>query len=86
MRKNNIMNIEDLRDEVAKVFIELRAKTIEVHEAATLAKLADTMIASAKVQHDYNRFNNSSSKIEFLEINNYKTIEDKSVKLLGSKK
>lgn len=62
-----IENITSLRNEVGDVFIELRQKKIEVHEAATLAKLADTMISSAKVEVDYNKFNNNPTRIKFLE-------------------
>lgn len=59
--------ISSLRKEVGKVFMELRSKTIDVHDAATLAKLADTMISSSKVELDYYKFSNQPTRIPFLE-------------------
>jgi hypothetical protein len=70
MKERKLNNISDLRVEVSNVFMELRARTIDVHEAATLAKLADTMITSSKVELDYHKFSNTPSKIEFLETKN----------------
>ncbi len=67
MSKEKINNISMLRNEVANVFMDLRNKIIDVHDAATLAKLADTMITSSKVELDYNRFSNTPKTIDFLE-------------------
>lgn len=64
---SNDLTISDLRKEVGNIFMGLKNKTIDVHDAATLAKLADTMISSAKVELDYNKFSNSPNKINFLE-------------------
>lgn len=63
----NPNTISKLRVEVGNVFMELRSKKIDVHEAATLAKLADTMISSSKVELDYHKFSNVPVSIPFLE-------------------
>lgn len=75
MKKNNSFTISSLREEVSTVFMQLKTRTIDVHDAATLAKLADTMISSAKVELDYNKFTNSSNKIDFLENNTFKVLD-----------
>lgn len=67
MSNPKLNNITELRNEVARVFMDLRNKVIDVHDAATLAKLADTMITSTKVELDYNRFSNNPAKIGFLD-------------------
>ncbi len=64
---DSLTSISKLRQEVGNVFMELREKKIDVHDAATLAKLADTMISSSKVELDYNKFSNTPTKISFLE-------------------
>ena len=43
-------NAEELRDELAQTFAQLKAGAIKPSEAAELANLAGQMIASAKVQ------------------------------------
>ncbi len=63
----NPNTISKLRQEVGNVFMELRSKQIDVHDAATLAKLADTMISSSKVELDYHKFSNIPVRIPFLE-------------------
>ena len=60
---------------MGNIFLDLRQGKIEVHEAATLAKLADTMITSSKIELEYNKFSGNSSKIEFMETKVIKTIE-----------
>lgn len=60
-------SISKLRKHVGNVFMELRSKQIDVHDAATLAKLADTMISSSKVELDYHKFSNTPKRISFLE-------------------
>lgn len=80
MSGQKLNNIKHLRTEIGNVFMDLREKRIDVHDAATLAKLADSMISSAKVELDYNKFSNTPSKISFLEQN-----EDKPNNIIESK-
>lgn len=60
-------NAEELRDELAQTFAQLKAGTIKPSEAAELANIAGKMIASAKVQVEYFALRKESPRIEFLE-------------------
>jgi hypothetical protein len=57
----------ELRDELAKVFEELRNGTIKPKEAGELANVAGKMINSAKVQLEYHALRKTTPKIPFLE-------------------
>lgn len=61
-------NAEELRDELAQTFVQLKAGEIKASEAAELANLAGKMIASAKVQVEYFALRNESPRIKFLEV------------------
>lgn len=58
--------VEELRNELASVFQELRAGTIKHKDAAELANLAGKMINSAKVQLEYSALRKEAPHIEFL--------------------
>lgn len=60
-------NAEELRDELAQTFAQLKAGAIKPSEAAELANLAGKMIASAKVQVEYFALRKESPRIKFLE-------------------
>ena len=60
-------NAEELRDELAQTFAQLKAGEIKASEAAELANLAGKMIASAKVQVEYFALRKEAPKIDFLE-------------------
>lgn len=60
-------NADELRNELAQTFAELKAGAIKPSEAAELANLAGKMIASAKVQVEYFVLRKESPRIEFLE-------------------
>ena len=60
-------NAEELRDELAQTFAQLKAGAIKPSEAAELANLAGKMIASAKVQVEYFALRKEAPKIDFLE-------------------
>lgn len=62
-------NADELRDELAQTFAQLKAGTIKPGEAAELANLAGKMIASAKVQVEYFALRKESPRIAFLESN-----------------
>lgn len=62
-------NAEELRDELAQTFAQLKAGEIKPSEAAELANLAGKMIASAKVQVEYFALRKESPRIAFLESN-----------------
>jgi hypothetical protein len=59
-------NVEELRNELAAVFKELKAGTIKHHEAAELANVAGKMISSAKVQLEYCAARKEQPEIGFL--------------------
>lgn len=60
-------NAEELRDELAQTFAQLKAGAIKPSEAAELANLAGKMITSAKVQVEYFALRKESPRIKFLE-------------------
>ena len=62
-------NAEELRDELAQTFAQLKAGEIKPSEAAELANLAGKMITSAKVQVEYFALRKESPRIAFLESN-----------------
>jgi len=59
-------NVEELRNELSAVFVELKAGTIKPKEAAELANLAGKMINSAKVQVEYFALRKEAPFINFL--------------------
>ncbi len=61
-------NAEELRDELAQTFAQLKVGAIKPSEAAELANLAGKMIASAKVQVEYFALRKESPRIKFLEV------------------
>lgn len=58
---------QSLREELAKVFAELRAGSIKQTEASELANIAGKMINSAKVQVEYYALRKESPRIAFLD-------------------
>lgn len=60
-------NAEELRDELAQTFAQLKAGEIKPSEAAELANLAGKMISSAKVQVEYYALRKEAPTIAFLQ-------------------
>ena len=65
-------NAEELRDELAQTFAQLKSGEIKPSEAAELANLAGKMIGSAKVQVEYYALRKEQPRIEWLESSNAK--------------
>ena len=63
-------NAEELRDELAQTFAQLKAGAIKPSEAAELANIAGKMIGSAKVQVEYYALRKEQTRIEWLESSN----------------
>jgi len=63
-----VKNAEELRDELAQTFSQLKSGAIKPSEAAELANIAGKMIASAKVQVEYFALRKESPRIKFLEV------------------
>lgn len=59
-------NCNELRDQLAQVFQELRAGAITVDQASELANVAGKMINSAKVQVAYYELLRTTPHIDFL--------------------
>lgn len=59
-------NCNELRDQLAQVFQELRAGDITVDQASELANVAGKMINSAKVQVAYYELLRTQPHIDFL--------------------
>ena len=66
-------NADELRDELSKIFAQLKAGAIKPSEAAELANLAGKMIASAKIQVEYFSLRKESPRIKFLEVEGEQT-------------
>ena len=63
-------NAEELRDELAQTFAQLKAGAIKPNEAAELANIAGKMISSAKAQVEYYALRKETPRIEWLEASN----------------
>lgn len=59
-------NVTELRDELSKVFSELKKGTIPHTDAAELANIAGKMISSARTQLDYYALRGETPDIDFL--------------------
>ena len=59
-------NAEELRDELAQTFAQLKAGAIKPSEAAELANIAGKMISSAKVQVEFYALRKEMPDIKFL--------------------
>lgn len=66
IEKSEIKNIEDLRNEVLKVFEGLINGTKTVMEAGAVAKLSETVISGVKAEMDYSRLTRTPANIAFL--------------------
>jgi 5-formyltetrahydrofolate cyclo-ligase len=62
-----VKNVEELRNELAQVFAQLKSGEIKPSEAAELANLAGKMINSAKAQIEYYALRKESPTIGWLE-------------------
>ena len=60
-------NCDELRQELAQTFAQLKAGEIKPSEAAELANLAGKMIGSAKVQVEYYALRKEQPRIDWLE-------------------
>lgn len=64
------MNVIELRNDLIKVYEELRKNAIGTNEAKQLSNVAGKVISTAKVQLEYNKMTGSNSnKIKFLDVN-----------------
>lgn len=60
------MNVTNLRNDLVKVYEQLRNKEIGVSEASEAANVAGKILSSAKVQLEYNKYCGSKDEIVFL--------------------
>lgn len=60
-------NCEELRNQLATTFAQLKAGEIKPNEAAELANIAGKMIGSAKVQIEYYALRKESPRIKWLD-------------------
>jgi hypothetical protein len=59
-------NTTDLRNELVKVFTDLKARKIDTTAAKSMVALSNSILKSASVEADYNKFLNTKNEIEFL--------------------
>jgi hypothetical protein len=62
-----MQNMNELRNELSKVFDGLKDGTIKPNEAAEMSNVAGKMINSTKVQIEYYALRKETPKIAFLE-------------------
>ena len=59
-------NTTDLRKELVNVFKQLKSRKIDVSTAKTFVGVSNSILKSASVEADYNKFLGKKSEIEFL--------------------
>ena len=59
-------NVTKLRNDLVKVYEDLRSKKIGISEASEAANVAGKIISTAKVQLEYNKYCGSKDAIKFL--------------------
>ena len=62
-----MQNIVELRDELVKVYEQLRNGELGTDEVKQAANVAGKIMASIKVQIEYNKMVQSKRRIEFVE-------------------
>ena len=62
------MKVTDLRDDLIRVYSDLRDKKIGIQEARGLANVSGKIKSTAKTQIEYNKMTGNKDKIEFLEV------------------
>lgn len=60
-------NVDELRENLSQVFLDLKGGAIGASEASELANIAGKMINSAKAQIEYYALRKEAPNIEFLE-------------------
>jgi hypothetical protein len=60
------MNVTELRNDLIKVYNQLRSQEIGQTEAKELSNVSGKIISSAKTQMEYNKMTGSKSAIKFL--------------------
>tara|TARA_R110000764_G_scaffold228165_1_gene318540 strand:- start:717 stop:923 length:207 start_codon:yes stop_codon:yes gene_type:complete len=59
-------NTTDLRDELIAVFSDLKKRKIDVGSAKTMVAVTNSILKSASVEADYNKFLGNKDEINFL--------------------
>ena len=62
-----MQNVKDLRDELIGTFERLKAGKIGLTEAKELSNVSGKILASAKLQMEYNKYAQSKKTIKFLD-------------------
>lgn len=60
-------NTTDLRNELIKTFADLKKRKIDTTSAKAMVAVSNSILKSASLEADYNKFLGSKSKIGFLE-------------------
>lgn len=69
-------NIQELRDLMLETLNRLKDGEIEMGEAATMAKVGDTVMGTVRLQMDYARSHQQNATIDFLQdVHKGKTID-----------
>ena len=65
--KINIMkNTTDLRNEMVKVFNDLKDRKTDTSSAKTMVMVSNSILKSAAIEADYNKFMGKKTEIDFL--------------------
>ena len=60
-------NVSKLREEMVEVFKNLKARKIDVHQAKAFVGVSNSILKTASIEADYNKFLGEKKKIKFLE-------------------
>lgn len=60
-------NVKDLRDQLIKIFKDIKSGKIGLREAKELNNNSGKILSTAKLQMEYNAYTKSKAKIKFLE-------------------
>lgn len=59
-------NTTELRNEMVKVFNDLKGRKIDTTSAKTMVLVSNSILKSAAIEADYNKFIGQKTEIEFL--------------------
>jgi len=63
-----ITNVKELREDLTKVYSNLRNGSIGLSEAKQASNVAGKIISSVKTQIEYNKMTQSKNKIKFMDV------------------
>lgn len=75
-----VKNMKELREKVLKALEDLEAGTIDISQAATIAKMSETVVSGLKSEMQYAILTNTEPFIPFFGKEGTKVLDHKNVK------